>query len=157
MLDLGGGTGRVAKFFTDRVQEIIVVDNSKGMILQCEKHAGVNCIFGDAENIPCDDSYFNKIIIVDSFHHFRDQEKAIKEIKRVLREKGKVIIEEVNFGRFGNWLLEKLETIAGAKSKITSPQSLTDLFSKNQFKAKLFNENRSGYYLIAEKFYEDIS
>jgi len=42
-----------------------------------------------------------------------------------------VIIEEVNFGRFGNWLVEKLETILGAESKILSPPSLVELFSKN--------------------------
>jgi len=62
-----------------------------------------------------------------------------------------VIIEEVNFGRFGNWLVEKLETILGAESKILSPPSLVELFSKNQFKTKFLNKDRNAYYLIGEK------
>lgn len=151
VLDLGGGTGRVAKFFADKVQEIVVVDDSKGMILHCQKHPGLKCLLGSAESIPFNDNYFDKVIIIDAFHHFPNQEKAIKEIRRVLKKNGQAIIEEVNFGKLGNWLLEKAEMIVGAKSKIFSLQSLTELFSKNQFKTKLFSENRSGYYLLAEK------
>lgn len=151
VLDLGGGTGRIAKFFASLVQEIVVLDASKGMIGQCKKYAGLNCILGSAENIPYDNGYFDSVIIVDSFHHFQNMKKAVEEIKRVLKENGKVIIEEVNFGKFGNWLLEKFEMIVGAKSKIISPESLVALFSKNQFKAKLFNESKSGYYLVGEK------
>lgn len=151
VLDLGGGTGRIAKFFAGIVQEIVVLDTSKGMLLQCKNHTGINCIFGSAENIPYGDGYFDKIIIVDAFHHFRDKEKAIQEIKRVLKENGKVIIEEVNFGRCGNWLVEKIEMIFGAKSKILSPPLLVELFSRNKFEVKLFDESWSGYYLIAGK------
>ena len=151
VLDLGGGSGRIAKFFVGKVQEIAVVDASKGMILQCKKHEGVNCIFGKADNIPFGDGYFDKAIIIDAFHHFQDQQIASQEIRRVLKENGKVIIEEVNFGRFGNWLVEKLETILGAESKILPPPSLVELFSKNQFKTKFLNKDRNAYYLIGEK------
>lgn len=152
VLDLGGGTGRVAKFFLSMVHEVVVVDASRGMLSQCKNHTGINCVLGDAENIPYSDGYFDKVIIVDAFHHFKNQQKAIQEIKRVLKEKGEVIIEEVNFGIIGNWLIEKLEMMFGAKSKILSPQLSAEIFSKNQFKTKLFDENRSGYYLIAEKY-----
>jgi len=148
VLDLGGGSGRIAKFFVGKVQEIVVVDASKGMILQCKKQTGINCVLGKAGNISFSDNCFDKVIIIDAFHHFQDQQIASQEIKRVLKENGKVIIKEVNFGRFGNWLVEKMEMIFGAKSKILSPESLAELFSKNQFRTKLFTENRSGYYLL---------
>jgi len=149
VLDLGGGTGRVAKFFVGRVDEIVVVDPSLGMIQECKMHKWVKCLVGTAENIPFANDYFDKVIIVDAFHHFLDQKKAILEISRVLKEEGQLIIEEVNFGRVGNWFLEKLEALIGAKSKIFLPQSLAELFSKNKFRVKLFNKNKGGYYLIA--------
>jgi len=151
VLDLGGGSGRIAKFFAGKVQEIAVVDASKGMISQCKKHQGINCVLGKADNIPFGNGYFDKAIIIDAFHHFQDQQIASQEIRRVLKENGKVIIEEVNFGRFGNWLVEKLETILGAESKILPPPSLVELFSKNQFKTKVLNKDRNAYYLIGEK------
>jgi len=151
VLDLGGGTARIAKFFTDIVQEITVIDASRGMIAQCKKHIGIICILGGAERISYSNGYFDKVIIVDAFHHFQNKEKAVKEIRRVLKENGKIIIEEVDFGKLGNWFLEKLETIAGTKSKILSPQSLVELFSKNQFRTRLVKESRTGYYLIGEK------
>ena len=151
ILDLGGGTGRVAQFFLGKVKEIVVLDESKGMISQCQKHQGINCIFGEADNIPFDDGHFDKVIIIDAFHHFKNQQIAVQEIKRVLKGNGKLIIEEVNFGRFGNWVVEKLETIFGGKSKIYSPESVAELFSKNGFKVRLLDKNQSRYYLIAEK------
>lgn len=147
VLDLGGGKGRIAKFFANKVKEITIVDDSRGMIKQCKKYQDINCIVGKAENIPFNDGYFDKVIIIDAFHHFKDQEKASQEINRVLKENGKVIVEEVNFGKFGNWLAEKLEATLGIKSKLNSPKSLAELFTKNQFKIKLFNENRAFYYL----------
>lgn len=151
VLDLGGGTGRVAKFFVGKVQEIAVLDASKGMISRCKNHQGINCVLGKADNIPFGDSYFDKIIITDAFHHFKNRQIVIQEIKRALKGNGRLIIEEVNFGRFGNWIVEKLETILGAESKILSPPSLVELFSKNQFKAKFLNKDRNAYYLIGEK------
>ncbi len=167
VLDLGGGTGRIAKFFVGKVEEIVVLDVSKGMISQCQKHQGINCVLGKAERIPFGDgffersekqgsersegSYFDKMIIVDAFHHFRNQKIAVQEIRRVLKENGRVIIEEVNFGRLGNWLVEKLETIFGSKSKILSAESLSQLFSEKGFRTKLFDKKGSGYYLTAEK------
>jgi len=151
VLDLGGGTGRVAKFFLGKVQETSVLDESKGMIEQCQKKGSINCVLGKADNIPFGNSYFDKIIIIDAFHHFQNKEKAVQEIKRILKENGKVIIEEVNFNRFGNWLVEKIETIFGAKSKIYSPESVAEFFLKNQFKIKFLDKNRNAYYLIGEK------
>jgi demethylmenaquinone methyltransferase/2-methoxy-6-polyprenyl-1,4-benzoquinol methylase len=151
VLDLGGGTGRVAKSFLSKVKEIAVLDGSKGMILQCQKKGGINCVFGKADNIPFEDGHFDKIIIIDAFHHFQNKEKAVQEIKRVLKGNGKAIIEEVNFNRFGNWLVEKLETIFGAKSKIYSPELTAEFFSKNGFKIKILDKNKNSYYLIAEK------
>jgi ubiquinone/menaquinone biosynthesis C-methylase UbiE len=151
VLDLGGGTGRVAKFFAGKVGEIIVVDPSEGMVSECKKQGGINCLVGGAENIPSAADYFDKVVIIDAFHHFQNQEKAILEIRRVLKENGKLIIEEVDFGRAGNWLLEKIEALVGAKSKISSLGELTEKFLENGFKTISLDKIKRGYYLTLEK------
>jgi ubiquinone/menaquinone biosynthesis C-methylase UbiE len=151
VLDLGGGAGRVAKFFSAKGLEIAVLDPSAGMISECKKKGGINCIAGVAENIPFDDLYFDKIIIIDAFHHFQNHGKAIPEIRRVLKENGKLIIEEVEFGRIGNWLLEKLEALVGAKSKIFMSQDLVKMFSENKFQKIFLEKIRGGYYFVCAK------
>jgi ubiquinone/menaquinone biosynthesis C-methylase UbiE len=151
VLDLGGGTGRVAKFFAGKVSEITVVDPSTGMIKECKKQGGVNCVFSPAEEIPFAEAYFDKVIIIDAFHHFQNQEKSLLEIRRVLKENGRLIIEEVNFGKIGNWLLERLEALVGAKSRIFMPEQLIKMFLKNNFQMVLLEKIKGGYYLVCAK------
>ena len=151
ILDLGGGTGRVSRLFVKKVKEVVVLDASLGMVESCKKHQDISCVLGKAENIPFGDGYFDKVIIIDAFHHFQDQEKAVREIRRVLRKNGKVIIEELNFKEPVKWLVEKLERIVGAKSRLLPPELLAEFFEKDQFKTTLFGKTKTTYYLVGEK------
>lgn len=152
VLDLGGGKGRIAKFFVDKVEEITVLDSSAGMIKRCKKQEGLSCILGEAEKIPFKDSYFNKVIIVEAFHHFQDQRRACQEVRRVLKEDGRVIIEELNSDKTLGWLFEKIENLLlRLKSKFHSPQSLTNFLTKYGFKVLPPYEDQTTYYLVVEK------
>jgi SAM-dependent methyltransferase len=122
-----------------------------GMLSQCRKHQGLKCVPGKAEEIPFEDSYFDKVLIVDAFHHFKDREKSLVEISRVLKRGGKLIIQEVNFGRIGNRILETAEFLAGAKSRIVSPKELAGLLAENGFEVKIFFEDTSGPYFLCIK------
>ena len=104
VLDLAGGTGRIAKKIQNKVKKIFVVDASPRM-LRVAARRQLRCVHGFAEKIPFPNGFFNKIIIVDALHHFQDLESAIIEIKRVLKDDGKIFIEEVNpQGKFGGML-----------------------------------------------------
>lgn len=152
ILDLGGGTGRISKFFIDKVQEITVIDYSLWMIKECQKKQKIICKQGNAEKIPFSDNYFDKIIIVDAFHHFQNQELACQEIVRVLKPKGKVLIEEFNPEKIFGKVIKILETLVGMKSNFYYPFVLDQLFEKYKIKTKLINEERLIYYLIGKKY-----
>jgi len=128
ILDLGGGSGRIASFFINKAREITVVDSSRGMIKQCEKRKGINCILADAENLPFRDGYFDKIIIVDALHHFHNQESVIREVARVLKKEGKLVIEEFNpekiIGRLIEFFEEILNSVHVRNLSIFSRQTL---------------------------------
>jgi len=153
ILDLGGGTGTIAKFFMNKVQNITVVDSSDKMVKQCRLlHPKVSCIYADAQNLPIADGIINKIIIVDAFHHFQNQEQVVKEVKRVLAKNGKVIIEEFNPTKITGRLVAIMENIFLRMGSIFhSPESLADLFSSNFFKVQVFDTGKRVYYIIAEK------
>ena len=65
VVDLGGGTGRIANLLADEVQKITVVDTSEGMLKQCrQRHPKLSCIQAKAQNLPFADDSVNKVIIV---------------------------------------------------------------------------------------------
>jgi demethylmenaquinone methyltransferase/2-methoxy-6-polyprenyl-1,4-benzoquinol methylase len=151
ILDLGGGTGRISKFFVDKAKEIIVLDSSSGMIKKCRNHSGLTCVFGLAEQIPFPDNYFDKIIIVDAFHHFQNQEIVCQEIKRVLKQNGKLLIEEFNPKTMIGGFIVLIEKLLKMKSNFYSPKELSVLFAKYLSSIKIFNDVKARYYLIGEK------
>ena len=148
VVDLGGGTGRIAKFLAGKVKNITVFDPSEKMIEQCQKHQGVSCAVANGENLPVENNFTDKMIIVDAFHHIKNQEAVIKEIKRVLKPQGKVLIEEFNPLALGGKLAVFFEKILRLGSIFYEPELLANLFSRNGFEVQLFDKNKRSYYLL---------
>lgn len=151
VVDIGGGTGRIARFLAGKVKRVTVIDSSLKMIEQCRKHSGINCVIAGGEKIPLENDSVDKIIIVDAFHHIHGKSETIMEIKRILRQNGKVIIEEFNPLTFGGKLIVIFEKILRLNSVFYEPSALADLFLKNGFKVNLFDEKNKSYYIVAEK------
>jgi demethylmenaquinone methyltransferase/2-methoxy-6-polyprenyl-1,4-benzoquinol methylase len=87
LLDVGGGTGRVAAALSPFIDSTIVADPSTAMLEQVlVKHlAGVK---SEAENLPFASQTFERIIIVDVLHHVFNQQSVIAELWRVLKPCG---------------------------------------------------------------------
>jgi demethylmenaquinone methyltransferase/2-methoxy-6-polyprenyl-1,4-benzoquinol methylase len=152
VVDLGGGTGRIARFLRNKVQKITVVDTSEGMLKQCRRrHPELSCVHAEAQNLPFADDSINKVIVIDAFHHFQNQKQVVKEIKRVLAKNSKVVVEEFNPLKITGKLVIIMEKLFLMGSIFHTPLSLADLFSSNGFKVRLIDENRASYYLIGEK------
>lgn len=152
VIDLGGGTGRIAKFLENKVQKVTVVDTSEGMLKQCrQRHPRLSCLYVEAQNLPFSDENINKVVIIDAFHHFQNQKQVVKEIKRVLVKNGKVVVAEFNPTKMAGRLAMVMEKLFLMGSVFHSPSSLVNLFSSNGFKVRLIDEDRASYYLIGEK------
>lgn len=97
ILDIGGGTGRVSQTFgNDYV--VVVCDPSWGMLREAGQKQMIACC-GLAEHLPFADGAFDRIVMVDTFHHLRDQHAAAKETLRVLRPGGRLVMEEPDIRR----------------------------------------------------------
>lgn len=151
VLDLGGGTGRIAKFLVGKVQSIMVIDPSEKMIMECKKHLGISCAVGSGENLPITDNSVDKIILIDAFHHMENQEQIVKEMKRVLKTGGKIIIEEFNPSTLGGKFITILEKLLRLGSVFYFPDSLASLFSNSGFSIQLLDAKKKSYYLVAVK------
>jgi ubiquinone/menaquinone biosynthesis C-methylase UbiE len=99
MLDIGCGTGwalgQAANLIDDK-GTFYGVDLSEKMIDKAKENfkgrGNFHFLRANAEGIPLEDNLFNIIICTNSFHHYYNQVKALKEMKRLLKYQGKLYI-----------------------------------------------------------------
>ena len=102
LLDVGCGTGEAVLRLGSIVQsgKACGIDISRRMIEQAwskvaeDLRAVVEFREGSAENIPYPDQKFDGIICTNSFHHYRNPIGALKEMQRVVKPGGEIIILE---------------------------------------------------------------
>ena len=99
MLDAGGGTGRVAERFVSRVSQLVVSDLSFAMLRQAGRKPGLVPLLAHAERLPFPDESFDRVLVVDALHHFCSQKEALRDLIRVLKPGGRMVIEEPDIQR----------------------------------------------------------
>lgn len=98
VLDLGSGTGRftpaLAHAFGGPVYGVEPADQMRAIAEASAQHPQVTYLAGAGEQIPLPDDSCDVVMMYLSFHHFKDQEAAAREIARVLRPSpgGQVLI-----------------------------------------------------------------
>lgn len=123
LLDVGGGTGRVSVLFKGRVKNIFIIDSSINMLREAQ-NKGINTFNANSEDLPFPDETFERIIIVDAFHHVKNQKETLREMWRVLAKGGKIIIEEPDINNFVVKLIALGEKIMLMRSHFISPREI---------------------------------
>ncbi len=94
VLDVGCGRGELTSKLGKYCKEIIGIDSSIKKLKQAKKSKKVKYKKALAEKLPFKDKSFDCIIIIVTLHHMKNKNKILREIKRVLKDKGKLIILE---------------------------------------------------------------
>lgn len=102
-LDVGTGTGwigiGISKY--NRDAEVIGVDLSETMLKVATRNAAVenvqNIKFrkGDAKRLPFDDESFDSVFCHNMLHHIPEPVKMVKEMMRVLKKDGTLVIRDL--------------------------------------------------------------
>jgi len=100
VLDVAAGTGHTAFALAPRVRCVAAVDVTPEMIaegrkLQSERKAG-NVLFGlaDVHDLPFPGETFDIVTCRLAAHHFRDIGRALREMKRVLKTGGRLVVND---------------------------------------------------------------
>ena len=98
LLEAGVGSGKNIEYYPDNL-EIFAIDFSPKMIKEAEKKAkkynkNVNLLEMDIQNLNFEDNYFDLIVTSCVFCSVPDPVKGLKELKRVLKEDGRIIMLE---------------------------------------------------------------
>jgi len=99
ILDLACGEGWASRLLADRLGEhgrVIGVDISDGMVrhAQAKSAAFPNLRFlcGSAEHLPLPEGFFSKILCVEAFCYFEQQETVLRELLRLLAPEGRLFL-----------------------------------------------------------------
>ena len=128
LLDAGGGTGRVAQALHDHAGWLVVVDLSLGMLQQASTKHRLSSVCSPTEQLPFPDATFERIIMVDALHHVIDHGATARELWRVLKAGGRILIEEPDIRTFSVKLVALAEKLALMRSHFISPSRIAGLF-----------------------------
>jgi len=96
VLDLGCGTGVLFRWLRASVGpagEVVAIDLSGEMLRRARlKGEGVPCLLADGQHLPSSDTAFDWVVCNAILPHFPDKHQALREIRRVLRPGGQVLI-----------------------------------------------------------------
>lgn len=95
-LDVGCGTGVVARIAADRVGksgEVVGLDLNPGMLAVADRLSNdLTWMRGSAEEIPFGDGRFDAVTCQFALMFFEDQRRALEEMGRVVKSGGRVVI-----------------------------------------------------------------
>ena len=97
VIDLGGNTGKFAKQIKSETNTIVSIDIDRAIMVGVDgvHLPGVTPIQGNILYLPFRDNSFDVVLARAILHHVPDNlDLAFKEIKRILKPNGQVLIEE---------------------------------------------------------------
>ncbi len=128
VLDVGGGTGRVANAVREYAGDVVIADPSLGMLRQADRtQLGLAC--SNSESLPFPSETFERVIMVDALHHVINHGETAREMCRVLKPGGRIVIEEPDIRTFFVKLIAVAEKLLLMRSHFLSPSKIVDLFS----------------------------
>ena len=103
ILDLGCGTGWASRILARLVGEgpagfgqVIGLDVADEMVrrarAQSKDFDNVMYVWAPADRIPWEENYFDKVLSVESFYYYPDQERALAELFRVMAPHARMFI-----------------------------------------------------------------
>jgi arsenite methyltransferase len=102
VLDLGCGAGWATRLLARRVADpdnsgkVVGLDVSDEMIRRAQavpaEFENISYVCASAQKIPGPDNFFDKVLSVESFYYYPDQERVLRELFRVMAPRGRMFI-----------------------------------------------------------------
>ncbi|MBC8449665.1 MAG: class I SAM-dependent methyltransferase [Chloroflexi bacterium] len=127
LLDAGGGTGRVAETLRDLTGHVVILDESEGMLRQA-RDKGLMAVRGEVEALPFRSDAVSRILMVDTFHHLRDQAASAAELVRALAPGGRLVMQEPDIKHRMVKLTALGEKLLLMRSRFRRPEAVQRMF-----------------------------
>jgi ubiquinone/menaquinone biosynthesis C-methylase UbiE len=142
VLDLGCGSGWATRLLARLVSDgpegfgqVVGVDVSDEMVrlarAQSRDFENILYVWGSAEQIPWEENFFDKVLSVESFYYYADQDRALKELFRVMAPRGRLFIL-INLYKDNPYSLQWVPKLK-VPVHVRSAAEYVELFSKHAF------------------------
>jgi ubiquinone/menaquinone biosynthesis C-methylase UbiE len=148
ILDAGGGTGRVAQALVGQAGRVVVADISRGMLLQASQKQGLKTVNSHTEALPFASGTFERIIMVDALHHVCDYAGTARELWRVLKRGGRLVIEEPDIRTLTVKFVALAEKLALMRSHFVSPPKIAALFPYANANTRVEQEGYNAWVIV---------
>lgn len=92
VLEVGVGTGVIAKALLERAHDIVGVDISPAMLLRARRRLGGRVAVADASRLPIPDASLAGAYAVWVMHAVADQTAVIRELARAVMPGGRIVV-----------------------------------------------------------------
>ncbi len=144
VLEIGCGQGFNA-YCLSKHNDVIGVDISKEDIaISKKRYPNVDFRLMNIENLQFEDKYFDEVYALDTLEHVDNLDKVITEVKRVLKNSGKFIVN-IPYWKSEQWLLKLMPTYFEEihHIRVFTEEELENLLSKKGF--SLIKKSRTGF------------
>src|SRR5580765_4266907 len=142
VLDLGCGSGWATRLLSRLVGDgpegfgqVIGLDVSDEMIrlarAASKDFENVMYVWGSATQIPWEENFFDKMLSVESFYYYPDQDRALAELFRVMAPKGRLFIL-INLYKDNPYSLQWVDKLK-VPVHVRSAAEYVDLLKKHMF------------------------
>ena len=127
VLELATGTGLIAKHIVNAAAHIEATDASAEMIAEAKRDnrsAKLHFSVQDMFRLPYANQSFDVVIVSNALHIVPQPEKALQEIKRVLKDDGTLIAP--TFTHAGNSFFRQGQSLFHETGRLSSPQQMDE-------------------------------
>ena len=151
ILDIGAGTGALSDFVYEinPNSKFICVDPAFGMLKYAPNYTFK--VVGVAENLPVKSDSIDLILIGEAIHHFRDVDKSLVEIKRVLKKDGILFLFDFDVSQLKGKMIKFFEKLFGEPGNFFEPDDLSSILQKDGFETRI---TKYGYKFTITAFKE---
>ncbi len=151
LLDAGGGTGRVSGFLQEYVGSVVLSDISMGMLREAATKDGLRPTRALTETMPFATGFFDCVLMVDALHHVNDQAQTARELWRIIKPGGRVVIQEPDIRKFAVKLIAVAEKLALMRSHFLAPQKIAALFPFDDADIDVHTEEFNVWVVVKKK------
>lgn len=156
VLDIGSGTGILLPFLLSKLGgegKLLALDLSDAMLHRAKAKgfpAMVNFVQANVFALPLTNDFADLAICNNAFPHFTDKAKALKEIARVLKNKGRLVICHTTSREKINQLHQSLGGVVASHLVPDRPQ-LEKLIKEAGLILAYFEDALERYLVVSEK------
>lgn len=108
ILDAGCGKGRFSKVFLEMGAYVIGLDLSEKLLNETKEINNGSFLLGSVTNLPFNDKTFDLVFSIEVMEHVPDTDKTIREMVRVLKKNGRIVIIDKNKLSLSKYLVPNL-------------------------------------------------